>query len=284
MKNVALEFEGLKLTSGYAKMKSISIIASYENGPKEYSFGTDTNSAGKYYFKMDLSPVNANLSTKFKIKVVDEANQVSEYDIPNLTLIKSSNLTFGGNIVDVNPKSLKPLSNSSPFKIEHPIAQASGTKVVTYTYKITVGSRSKNLVASEYTEGSPSGIDEIAIEIPAATINKIANDLATSKNDIFSSSVSVTAEDGFKDTEAKTLSSTNFSFNFSESPSFVNPSLDFRIKHEYYTNPPSLSTTSGIEVTASSELKVRMVNSGEGIIFMLPKATDLNGNKDIKEY
>jgi hypothetical protein len=116
--------------------------------------------------------------------------------------------------------------------------------------------------------------------IPAATINSIANELATDTNSAFDTVITVTAADGFNVT--KTLNSIVFKVNFTEPPYFLATNPSFRIKHEYYTSPPSLSTSSGTEVTSTSNLNVRMVNSGEGIIFMLPKAAD--PNNDIKEY
>jgi hypothetical protein len=68
--------------------------------------------------------------------------------------------------------------------------------------------------------------------------------------------------------------------NFTEPPVFVTNTFD--IKHDFYTGTTDLKTSTGTKITSTSSLNYRMVNSGEGIIFVLPKATD--PNNDIAEY
>lgn len=276
---VTINFTCPAAASGYAKIEKVVITATYGSSSKDYS-----NNYGVTSLEMDLKQVNPNVSTTFKFKVTDVAGQTATADIKVnstiLTLIKSSELAFGGNSVNVSNENLKPMTNTEDFKVAHPIAQASGTQTIVYKYNIKVGNQSRNLTSSEYSIDPSSTTDQLVIMIPAATINSIANELATDTNSAFDTVITVTAADGFNVT--KTLNSIIFKVNFTEPPYFLATNPSFRIKHEYYTSPPSLSTSSGTEVTSTSNLNVRMVNSGEGIIFMLPKAAD--PNNDIKEY
>lgn len=276
---VTINFTCPAAASGYAKIEKVVITATYGSSSKDYS-----NNYGATSLEMDLKQVNPNVSTTFKFKVTDVAGQTATADIKVnstiLTLIKSSELAFGGNSVNVSNENLKPMTNTEDFKVAHPIAQASGTQTIVYKYNIKVGNQSRNLTSSEYSIDPSSTTDQLVIMIPAATINSIANELATDTNSAFDTVITVTAADGFNVT--KTLNSIIFKVNFTEPPYFLATNPSFRIKHEYYTSPPSLSTSSGTEITSTSNLNVRMVNSGEGIIFMLPKAAD--PNNDIKEY
>ena len=276
---VTINFTCPTAASGYAKIEKVVITATYGSSSKDYS-----NNYGVTSLEMDLKQVNPNVSTTFKFKVTDMAGQTATADIKVnsaiLTLIKSSELAFGGNSVNVSNENLKPMTNTEDFKVAHPIAQASGTQTIVYKYNIKVGNQSRNLTSSEYSIDPSSTTDQLVIMIPAATINSIANELATDTNSAFDTVITVTAADGFNLT--KTLNSIIFKVNFTEPPYFLATNPSFRIKHEYYTSPPSLSTSSGTEVTSTSNLNVRMVNSGEGIIFMLPKVAD--PNNDIKEY
>lgn len=276
---VTINFTCPSASAGYAKIEKVVITATYGNSSKDYSANYGVTSLA-----MDLKQVNPNVSTTFKFKITDVAGQTNTADIKVnsniLTLIKSSELAFGGNSVNVSNENLKPMTNTEDFKVAHPIAQASGTQTIVYKYNIKVGNNSRNLTTTEYSKDSSSTTDQLVIVIPAATINSIANELAADTNSAFDTVITITAADGFNVT--KTLNSVIFKVNFTEPPYFLATNPSFGIKHEYYTSPPSLSTSSGTEVTSSSNLNVRMVNSGEGIIFMLPKAVD--PNNDIKEY
>ena len=68
------------------------------------------------------------MSTAFKFKIVDAAGQSVTSSSAILTLTKSSELTFGGQTVNITTDNLRPLANTNDFQIKHPIAQASGTE------------------------------------------------------------------------------------------------------------------------------------------------------------
>lgn len=272
---ITINFTNPDADAACAKISSISVVATYGSGSKEYTCST---SSGSSSVKMDLSQVNPNTSTTFKFKVVDAAGQ-TKTSSNILTLTKTSNLVYGGSTVNVTNDNLKPMTNTLDFQIAHPIAQATGTPTIIYKYYMQIGSNKEEI--TDYT--STKETDQIKILITAANINALASRLVTDKNIAYDTVITVLAADGFATTT--TLTKT-IKVNFTEPPSFL--SSDFKIKHDYYTSRNSITTSTGIEVPAVTatnwtvERDKVMVNSGEGIIFVLPKATD--PNDDISEY
>lgn len=266
---VTINFTNPDVDTACAKISSIAVVATYGSGSKEYACSTSSGSAS---VKMDLTQVNPGTSTTFKFKVVDAAGQ-TKTSSNVLTLTKTSNLVYGGNTVNVTNDNLKPMTNASDFQIAHPIAQATGTPTIIYKYYMQIGSTKKEITA--YT--STKETDQIKILITAANINALALSLVTDTNLAYDTIITVLAADGFATTA--TLTKT-IKVNFTEPPTFL--SNNFKIKHDYYTNRGSITVSTGTEIVSNSDLNIRMVNGGEGIIFMLPKAVD--PNDDISEY
>lgn len=272
---VTINFTNPDADAACAKISSISVVATYGSGSKEYACST---SSGSSSVEMDLSQVNQNTSTTFKFKVIDAAGQ-TKTSSNILTLTRTSNLVYGGSTVNVTNDNLKPMTNTLDFQIAHPIAQATGTPTIIYKYYMQIGSNKEEI--TDYT--STKETDQIKILITAANINALALRLVTDTNIAYDTVITILAADGFATTT--TLTKT-IKVNFTEPPSFL--SSTFKIKHDYYTNRSSITTSTGIEVPAvtatnwTAERDKVMVNSGEGIIFVLPKATD--PNDDISEY
>ena len=269
---VTITFTNPSASSGYAKIDTVAIIATYSSISKEYKCSATSGSVSA---ALDLKQVNGNVSTTFKFKVVDVAGQIQTSDV-KLTLTKSSELAFGGSTVNITNRNLKPMTNTDNFQISHPIAQASGTQNIVYIYNIKVGNNDKNIATTNYT--SQITTDEIKVTISAENINAITKELAADYNSAFDAVITVTAADGFGIT--KKLNTSTFKVNFTEPPVFNNS--NFNIKHDYYTARTSITSSTGTQITSSSSLDIRMINSREGIIFVLPKATD--PNNDISGY
>lgn len=271
---VTISYTNPAATAGYAKITSLVVSVSYgAAAPKEYPC---TSTAGaKTSVTLDLTQVNAGVVTTFIFKVTDAAGQTTTSSTL-YTLTKSSILAFGGTEVDVTNENLKPLTNTENFKISHPIAQASGTQKIIYKYYMKIGSNIEEI--STYTTQTTT--DQVIITITAANINALAIKLAPNQSSAFDTIITVTAADGFADTVSLTTST--FKVNFTEPPYFIATDPQFKIKHDYYTNNTIATTSMGTEITSSSSLDLRMINSGEGIVFVLPKAAD--PNEDIKEY
>lgn len=267
---VTINFTNPSADAACAKISSVAIVATYGSGSKEYACSTDSGSVST---KMDLSQVNPNTSTTFKFKITDAAGQTKTSSSNILTLTKTSNLAYGGSTVNVTNDNLKPMTNTLDFQIAHPIAQATGTPTIIYKYYMQIGTTKKEITA--YT--STTETDQIKVLITAANINALALSLVTDTNIAYDTIITVLAADGFATTA--TLTKT-IKVNFTEPPTFL--STTFKIKHDYYTSRSTITASTGTEITSSSNLNVRMVNSGEGIIFVLPKATD--PNDDISEY
>ena len=260
-----------------AIVTSIVIIASYGN-TKEYA--CDISSGSKTLI-LDLSQVNGNATTTFKFKVTDAAGQTKTSDAAFATMIKSSTLAFGGSIVNVTNDNLKPNTNTADFDITHPFAQASGTNNIIYSYELQIDSKKVNI--EEYSIINPSNPDQKTIQVAAEKINAYALELVENFNLVYGATIRVRATDGFGSIIELTKT---IKINFTEPPVFS--TSFFKIKHDYYTGTTSADALTGMEVplvTVNNWETVKnkvMVNSGEGIIFVIPKATDLNN--DIKQY
>ena len=273
---VTIKFTCPSASSGYAKINSVVVEAFYNNTSKEYSVNYGVTQA-----TLTLTAPGANASTTFKIKVTDAAGQTNSTTISNLTLIKSSDLVFASTTTaKAKPENISPLTNETDFLIEHAVANASGSSTIIYKYFIEVEGISRELTSEQDFQTKIEN-STVYVTVPADKINTLLRDNMTPDTiNAFNGRVTILAADGFDST--KTLNTNSFIVNFTEPPYFISNTPLFRIKHDYFTSPTTFNTTTGTEITESSILNIRMVNSGEGIIFMLPKADD--PNKDIKEY
>lgn len=254
-----------------AMVISIVIIASYGN-TKEYACDI---SSGSRTLTLDLSQVNGNATTTFKFKVTDAAGQTKTSDAAFATMIKSSTLAFGGSIVNVTNDNLKPNTNTADFDIAHPFAQASGTNNIVYSYEMQISSTKVNI--AEYSAINITDPAQKTIRVAAEKINAYALALVTNYDLAYDTIIRVKATDGFGSIIEITKT---IKVNFTEPPVFITSTFD--IKHDFYTGTSDLKTSTGTKITSTSSLNYRMVNFGEGIIFVLPKATD--PNNDIAEY
>lgn len=268
---VKITFTNPSDSATHAKVTSIVIIASY-GGTKEYTCST---TAGQKTLELDLSQVNGNATTTFKFKITDAAGQTKTSEAAFATMTKSSALAFGGNVINVSNDNLKPNTNTADFDIAHPFAQASGTNNIIYSYEMQISSTKATI--AEYSAINTNDPTQKTIRVAAGKINAYALTLVTNYDLAYDTTIRVRATDGFGSVIELTKT---IKVNFTEPPVFVTNTFD--IKHDYLTGTSTVSTSTGTKITSTSALNIRMVNSGEGIIFVLPKATD--PNNDIAEY
>lgn len=268
---VKITFTNPSNSATRAKVTSIVIIASY-GGTKEYTCNT---TAGQKTLELDLSQVNSNATTTFKFKVTDAAGQTKTSEAAFATMTKSSALAFGGNVINVSNDNLKPNTNTADFDIAHPFAQASGTNNIIYSYEMQISSTKATI--AEYSVINTNDPAQKTIRVAAKKINAYALTLVTNYDLAYDTTIRIIAIDGFGSIIELTKT---IKVNFTEPPVFVTNTFD--IKHDYLTGTSTVSTSTGTKITSTSALNIRMVNSGEGIIFVLPKATD--PNNDIAEY
>lgn len=268
---VKITFTNPSNSTTRAKVTSIAIVASY-GGTKEYTCSTI---AGQKTLELDLSQVNGNATTTFKFKITDAAGQTKTSQTAFATMTKSSALAFGGNVINVSNDNLKPNTNTEDFDIAHPFAQASGTNNIIYSYEMQISSTKATIV--EYSVINTNDPAQKTIRVAAEKINAYALTLVKNYDLAYDTTIRVRATDGFGSVIELTKT---IKVNFTEPPVFVTNTFD--IKHDYLTGTSTVSTSTGTKITSTSALDIRMVNSGEGIIFVLPKATD--PNNDIAEY
>lgn len=253
--------------AGYAKVSSVNIIAYYGSTSKSYTRSSNATT-------LDLTQVPANSTTTFKFKVADIVGQTVESSSSFLSLTKTSNLVFKGNSASVSINQLKPITNTANFYIYHPYGNATGTSTFKYAYKLKIGSAEQTLTSSNYTASS-SDPNQMVVTITASNINAIAKNMISDKTKKYSSSIIVTVTDGFN---SQTSTSINFEVNFIETPVFT---TNFYLQHDFYVN--STATPSNNPLNSNSSVNDRMINKGEGIIFILPKNNDAI-NSNIKHY
>ena len=268
-------------SDGYAAISSIKIVAYYNNTSQEYSCSIENGK--NFSTKLNLTQVNPNTSTSFKFKITDAAGQSVISSSSFLTLTKTSNLVYSTGNTRVSHSIIKPYSNNSNFQFGHPPASATGTNSIIYTYKLKISNIEKSI--SKYSQTSTNA--EIIITIQSEEINQLIFDLATNqnKNTEYAATLTVTATDGFGQTFPL---SQNFKIDFRESPTIINK--NFKIRHDYNIGGSGANGQIGIEVPQftisnwESQKDKLMFNMGEGIIFSMPRAQDLNGENDITEY
>lgn len=262
--------------NGYAKIKLLEIVANHDNASSQSytcNYTSDQSSV-----VLNLEQINENTKTSFIFRITDEAGQTVTSQDPLFILTKSSKLAFIGSVVDVSQKNLKPLSNNANFIIYHSYASASGVerKDIKYEYRIKLGDKEKQITDYDLDKSIP---EQIGVVILNEVINDLALSLVPNQNSYFDTTITITAKDGFGDTQSKSVV---FKIDFTEPPYFTATNPEFKVKHDYYTNNTTATKSMGTEITSGSPLYLRMVNSGEGIIFVLPRAAD--PNEDIKEY
>lgn len=274
---VTINFSNSASAAGYAKISSISIIASYDEDSKEYN---TLYTSGNNSLVLDLSQVNPNSSTNFKFKIIDAAGQ-SQISDNFLTLIKSSNLAFGGTTINVTNTNIRPNSGLSDFEIAYPYAQSTGTNEILYLYKMTIKDEDKSFNSDTLDTTDPN---QRIVTVTKENLEKLINSFnLTNKNIAYDAVITISAVDGFGTVLSLTKTIT---INFTEPPHFISSS--FKIRHDYYINNTSVGPNVGEEVPEfrqndwEEDLNVIMFNAGEGIVFAFPKAEDPNG--DIKEY
>lgn len=264
--------------SGYAKIKLLEIVANHDNASSQSytcNYTSDQSSV-----VLNLEQINENTKTSFIFRITDEAGQTVTSQDPLFTLTKSSKLAFIGSVVDVSQKNLKPLSNTADFIIYHSYASASGVdrENIKYEYRIKLGDKEEQI--TDYDLDTRVS-EQIGVIISKEDINDLALSLVPNRNSYFDTTITITAKDGFGDTQSKSVV---FKINFTEPPYFLDDNLRFKIRHDYLIDSAEAGPNVGrsINSTDTPRPENRMINSGEGIIFVLPKAAD--PNDDIKEY
>lgn len=271
--------------SGYVPISSVKLRAKTAKTPYEVELDK-TN--GQKTANVVFDKILPNTSADFYFIVVDNAGQQSESSNKLFTLTQSSSLSFTGNSVGVDNYNLMPSSNTSPLQISHPKAESTGTLDNAMIYKYYLKYESNIVEINEYGPSDLTDSSTIWIKVEAEDINAFAQTLFPgSPNEAYKVIIMVEAEDGFGEKKTLTIPQDSFTINFTEPPYFVDSSAKFSLKHYYYTNgtDPIYSGEDIPTLTSTDWSSIRdkiMVNSGEGIVFKLPKAAD--PNNDISEY
>lgn len=234
-------------------------------------------------------------------EVTDKAGW--SYKVRSKTQYRSSAPQFGTNNTGLTYSKIRPLGSNDPFELSHSLATAKGTKLCGYSYKIMTNDMVFDIPYPTYDSESnpnPNNIYEISINLGSATVTCsfiIENLIIFLKEkigilnvDLDNSYFIITALDAFGD--QCSINSVPFSIDFREAPRFSSSYEKLDIGHDYYIQESesiekgeSLNGGNYSFLNDDSVLDLRMFNKGEGIIFKIPKAWDVNeGESNLLTY
>lgn len=262
--NVTISFTNPSANVNRPDITSIKIYAN----SKEFS-STDITEGNSPSITLDLSTIGRNTAVSFSVVLTDTAGQSVTTNY-GTSLTRTSEIKFEGSEWGINPTTFKPYTTTSDLVLSYPNATATGTDAsnITYQYKIKVNNTEKALSSATTSATNFKTL-----------INEIISE--SGRNTTYTATLTVTAVDGFN--VSVQLPSQNITINYVEAPTFAN-SESIKIKHDFYTGTSSITTSTGTEVTSSlaQNNATRLFNPEEGVILMLPKATDYNN--DISKY
>lgn len=216
--------------------------------------------------ELDLSTIARNKTIGFSIQLTDAAGQTA-ITTPSTKLTRIPELRFEGTEWQVNPTTFKPYTTSSNLTLEHPnVVTGSVSQSFTYLYKIKLNNVEKSL-SSKTTS--------------ATAFKNLVNEIISSsgRNASYIATITVTAVDTFN--QSTSLPQQNITVDYIEKPTFSN-SNGIKIRHNQYINSVNINTATEITTSMAQNAAARMFSPEEGIILMLPKATDYNN--DITKY
>lgn len=218
---------------------------------------------------LDLSTISRNKTISFSVELTDAAGQKITTNAA-ATLTRTSEIKFEGTEWGVNPTTFKPYTASNGLVLNPTTATATGTNSanITYLYKIKINNIEKTL------SSKTTSVEDLRNLVNSV----IAKD---ARNTAYTATITVTAVDGFD--VSVSLPQKNITIDYVESPYFSKTN-GIKIKHDFYTGTTNITTSTGTEVTSTlaQDHATRLFNPGEGIILMLPKASDYND--DISKY
>lgn len=262
--NVTISFKNPSANVSRPDITSIKIYAD----SKEFICSNVTEGATPSVV-LDLSTISRNKTIGFSVVLTDAAGQSITSNV-STTLTRTSEIKFEGTEWDVNPTTFKPYTTPKSLVLNPTNATATGTDSanIEYQYKIKINNVERSLPSTTTTAEDLRNL-----------INEIISE--NERNTSYMATITVTAIDGFG--VSTSLPQKNITIDYVEAPTFAN-SYDIKIKHDFYIGTSSITTSTGTEVTDNLDLNsaTRLFNPGEGIIFMLPKATDYNN--DIFKY
>ena len=275
---ISVKWKGPAEDAGCVATDSMQIIATHGNTSSTFDISKSPHN-------ITLSDLTANTEVTLKVKVKDKLGNTNTSE-SSVVFIKIDPISFVSSTNSIAPTTLRPLSAGSvTLQFVHSKATFKGGSI-TYDYFIKIGD-TKTLLDSKIYEITTQG-EQITLSIPNAQKEALKNLLivtAQGRNNAYAASFIVTASDGYGESISQ---SKTFTVEFREAPVFNNNNFD--LLHDYKigrTSPLPSVTGSPIvpkyDVFSSrADKDIIMFNSGEGLIFKLPRATD--PNNDISKY
>ena len=278
---ISVNWEGPDEDAGCVATDSMQIIATHGNTSSTFDISKSPHN-------ITLSDLTANTKVTLKVKVKDKLGNTNTSE-SSVVFIKIDPISFVSSSNSIVPTTLRPLSvGSVTLQFVHSKAKFEGGPV-TYDYFIKIGDTKTLLEPSDSKiyEITTQG-EQITLSIPNSKKEALQSLLITTaggRNNIYTASFIVAASDGYGETVSQ---SKTFTVEFREAPVFDNNNFDLLHDYKIGRSSPLPSITKSPIVpkydtfSSRADKDIIMFNSGEGLIFKLPKATD--PNNDISKY
>lgn len=220
---------------------------------------------------------NAGDWATLAVRVTDKAGQITEtevlgtyYRVGALNFPQSGNYTISRTLIN-------PCITGQSFTITHPVAVNASNNEITVSYKYSYSINGSNI---QFSTTKTSSSTNTTIEASTSNITELKEDILEVVDETANfngvGTITITATDDFG--QVATYSGLNLTTDTRTAPSF-NGNTNFILRHNYDIGSNSTTQNDKAVPINSSYPHSEIFNSGEKIVFQIPKPTD--PNKDI---
>ena len=253
----------------YPVIEKITLLTRDKNN----TLRTATFQVGDNIAKLTNAVPNPGDWCTLGLRLTDSVGQTIERNFSD-KYYRVEGLNFNDGNYSVSRSSINPCLTGQSFNITHPIAvsnKGAGSIPISYSYKYSIKNQEVTIAVTSET------LNEVTIKSTTSNIgnfkNSVKNIVDPRTNFQGNGTITITAKDAFNQTA--TYSGLILGTNTKTAPSF-NGNKNFILRHNYDIGTNS-STQNDKAVPVSSDYKYSEIfNSGEKIVFQIPKPSDPN--------
>lgn len=261
----------ITLDSYYPAIEKITLLTRDKNN----KLRTSTFQVGDNIAKLNNAVPNPGDWCTLGLRLTDSVGQTIEQNFSD-KYYRVEGLNFNDGNYALSIDSINPCTSDQSFKITHPIAKSNkgvGNIPISYSYKYSIKNR------------------EIAIEVASKALNDVTIQSTTSNIENFkkaiknivdpktnfqgNGTITITAKDAFNQTA--TYSGLMLETNTKTAPSFGS-NKNFILRHNYDMGLDLTNEAIQINDKKVANYRPEIFNSGEKIVFQIPKPTDVNND------
>lgn len=217
---------------------------------------------------------NAGDWATLAVRVTDKAGQITETEVLGTYYrVGALNIPQSGNYA-ISITSINPCITDQSFTITHPVAVNASSSEITVSYKYSYSINGSNI---QFSTTKASSSTNTTIEASTSNITKLKEDIlkVVDKTANFNGvgTITITATDDFG--QVATYSGLNLTTDTRTAPSF-NGNQNFILRHNYDIGTNSSTQNDKAVPVSSSYEYSEIFNSGEKIVFQIPKPSDPN--------